>query len=123
MFNAQQEQLREADPVKIVRSFVCSAFVYGADSKQRTPNPDLHPPISQREDGKYCDVEGRPIPLAKVPKYIIEQGQPPEATTHRPKQIPLADAMQDALTPADPTHTPAPARKTAAKRGRKVGAS
>lgn len=117
MFTEQQEKLREKDEVKIVRQWCASSFAYGADSKQRTPNPDAHPTICQREDGKYCDVEGRLIPVAKVPKYIIEQGKPPRHPKARgPITMDLADAMTDAMTPADPSDRRA--RKAPAKRGK-----
>lgn len=117
-FNAQQEKLRESDPVKIVLSWSSSPFIYGADSKQRTPNPDYHPVICLTEKGKFVDVEGRPITLAKVPAYIREQAKPPkEATPPSPREVSLAEEMTSAQTPADPRDKPA--RKTAAKRGRK----
>jgi hypothetical protein len=117
VFNQQQTELRKTDPTKIVRQWSASPFIYGADSKQRTPNPDAHPAICQREDGKFCDVEGRLIPDSKVPDHIRSEGKPPKATTVEGGEVSLSDAMTDALTPADPRDKPA--RKPAAKRGRK----
>lgn len=114
--NQQQIELRKNDPVKIARSWVCSPFIYGADSKQRVPNPDAHPTICQREDGKFCDVEGRVIPDAKVPDYIREQGKPPKATEVVGGTVNLADAMKSALTPVD--HEKKTARKAPAKRSK-----
>jgi hypothetical protein len=117
VFTQQETDLRKPDSVKIARQFAASPFVYGADSKQRTPNPESHPVICQREDGSYCDVEGRSIPRERVPQYILDQGKPPRHTSRLGGEVTLADAMKDAMTPADPRDTPA--RKTAAKRGRK----
>lgn len=116
MFTPQQEALRAEDGTKIVRQWAASSFIYGSDSKQRVPNPEAHPVICQREDGKFCDVEGRLIPDAKVPSYIKEDGKPPKATQITGGEVSLATAMQDALTPADPKDRAS--RKPAAKRGK-----
>lgn len=115
MFNQQQEELRKSDTVKIARQWDCSPYVYGADSKQRIPNPDYHPPICQREDGKFCDMEGRLLPLAKVPEYIRAQGKAPEPTTVVGGEVDLAAAMRSSATPADPKLAPEPVKR---KRGR-----
>lgn len=117
MFTEQETKLRKPDSVKIARQFAQSSFIYGADSKQRTPNPDAHPVICQREDGSYCDVEGRSIPRDRVPQYILDQGKPPKHTPRLGGEVSLSEAMQDAMTPADPRDQPA--RKSAAKRARK----
>lgn len=117
MFNKQESELRKNDRVKIARQFAASQFVYGGDSKQRTPNPEAHPVICQREDGSYCDVEGRSIPTDQVPAYIRAQGKPPKHTSIVGGEVSLAEAMQDAMTPADPRDQVA--RKGAAKRARK----
>lgn len=112
-FTSQQIELRESDPIKIVRTWASSPFVYGADSKQRVPNPDAHPLICQREDGTYCDVEGRPLAASQVPEYIRDEGRPPKETIVEGQTISLKDAMLASTT------IPTPTPKTPAKRGRK----
>lgn len=117
-FNAQQRKLRKTDEVKVARQFTTSPFIYGADSKQRQPNPDFHPPICQREDGKFVDPEGRLLPDSKVPDYVRAQGRPPKAAEpFEPSEVDLAEAMTESARPADPV--PVSTRKPAAKRGRK----
>jgi len=96
------EAAETTDEVRIVRQWAQSTYIYGADSKQRVPNPDAHPLICQREDGRYCDVEGRIIARSAVPAYIREEGRPLERTEPVGGTISLADAMKDAITPADP---------------------
>jgi hypothetical protein len=106
----QANPQRAQDPHKIVRNWTASRWLYrGGDSKgERTDNPDYHPPICQRADGKFCDVEGRLLPLAKVPSYIQEEGK----TRLKPTadrvggELSLADAMRGAAAlseAAEPT--------------------
>jgi len=112
MFNAQQEKLRENDPVKVVLSWSSSPFIYtGVDSRtQKVPNPDYHPVICLTETGKFVDCDGRPIPLTRVPAYLREAAKPPKAAAPpTPREMNLAEAMQESETPADPA--PKPARK------------
>lgn len=108
MFTAQQEELRAADPIKIVRTWVSSPHVFeDGDSKRRRVNPDYHQPIGQREDGSYCDVEGRPIARTNVPKYILDQGKPPKNTPPAPqRKMQLHEVVQEALEQNATADTP-----------------
>lgn len=120
-FNAQQEKLRETDDVKVVRVFTQGPFIYGSDSRDRKPNPEYHPPIGLTEGGRFVDVDGRPYPASKLPDYLKEKGAkvpPPEAVPPAPREVKLAEVMQDAMTSADPKATKAApkARKTRAKK-------
>jgi hypothetical protein len=91
---------RVDDPNRIVRQWSQSRFIYeGDDSKgKRTANPEYHPPICQRADGKFCDVEGRLLPLSKIPAYVQEEGKTLLKPTAAPVggEISLADAMRGA---------------------------
>jgi len=115
MFTEQQETLRAHDGIKIARTFTQSAFIYKGDSKQREDNPAYHPPICQREDGKFCDVEGRLLPLSEVPSYIKDAGNPPKAAAPlSQRKMSLAEAMQEA-DQSNKTADRAPARRTRAR--------
>jgi hypothetical protein len=117
MYQETREALRANDPLKISRSWANSRFIYGADSKQRSENPEYHPLICQTEDGRYVDVEGRPLPLSSIPQYIRDEGKPPKETAPAARrEISLADAAVEANTRNASADAPAESPKPRAKR-------
>jgi hypothetical protein len=118
----QASPQRAKDPHKIVRQWGASQWLYeNGDSKgKRTLNPDFHQPICQRQDGKFCDVEGRLLPLSKVPAYIQEEGKTRLQPTAEQVggELSLADAMRGAAVLADRAEAedaPKPRRRRAKK--------
>lgn len=98
LFNKTERELRKLDDVKIARMFVCSSFVYGADSRQREKNPDFHPPIGQTEQGVYMTADGSQIEEADVPQYILDCGPPPPVTPMGEREdLMLEDYMRDSF--------------------------
>lgn len=98
MYTPLEETYRKQDPIKIVRRWEVSPVAYGIDSRERSVNPHYHPAICQKEDGTYCDPAGRTIPKSQIPKYILEDGAPPDAVSMGSilgKTMSLADAMRD----------------------------
>ena len=97
-----REVMRKTDPVKTARGFVSAPWIYGADSKERTRNPDYHPAVFQTEAGKYVDVDGTPLPLSKVPDYVRQEGRPaPGGRAPERVEMTLADAMKEAMDNGD----------------------
>lgn len=107
------------DPNEIVRQWTSCPFIY-EDSRKRVPNPDYHYPVCQNRAGKFVDIEGRPIPLNKVPEYIRLEGKSRLAATPEPerRELTLADAMQEAE--ASNTRASAPAPKPTRRRARRA---
>ena len=98
LFNKTERDLRKLDDVKIARTFVCSKFSYGADSRQREINADFHPPIGQTEDGRYVTVDGVEIDEDTVPQYIIEAGPPPPPRPMAEREdVTLEDFMKESM--------------------------
>jgi len=108
-----QKQLREKDDVKIVRQWVESPVIYDPlDSRVRTRNPRYHPPIFQKEDGTYVDGYGKKLSKGKIPSHILGEEIPDGTPVMGSKRVSLAEAMRDALTPADvKPQPPAPKRR------------
>lgn len=119
MYTEFQQKLRERDDLKVVRQWVSSPVIYDPlDSRSRTRNPDYHPPVYQTEAGAYVNGQGDRIPKSKIPAYILEEGMPPEGVpTMGAKQVSLADAMRDAMTPV----TAKPQPQAPRRRGRPKG--
>lgn len=104
-----RRKLRESDPVKIVRGWISSAFI-GEDSRSRQRNPEYHPPIYQREDGVFVDIEGRVLPKTRVPEYVRVEGASllPETPYAERREMTMAAAMVEADARAQRADAPSP---------------
>lgn len=107
---AVQEKLREADPIKVARSWSSSSVLRNFEGRVTGQNPAYHPTIFQREDGVYTDAENRVLPKSRVPAHILEEGSKPiEVMPTAPtRELSLADAMKEGETRANHANDPSP---------------